>query len=252
MRLRLHRSLTAWKRAHAPAESFDERDGKLILILDDIYFSLEDEEYICQILLARPVSGEFARLRGLVLVKGDESHEHWEDAFEKILTPMEESQICAIVADGLHGLVSLSNERGWAYQRCHFHLLKDLKNICGGHRGASRKRRLKIVQYVRAILDTPDERVAKRLVQSLKRLIAHPDCPGSVRKKISGFLKHLSRFRTCYHYPELLLPKTSNAAECVGRLIRERLGQMHGVNSVKALVYWLDVILREHPKIHCV
>lgn len=251
LRLRLHRSLAAWKRAHPPAPPFTKEGGRLILVVDGIYFSLHGEEYVCQMILVRPVESEFARLRGLVLAKGDESREHWEDAFEKTLTVVEEAQICAVVADGSHGLVSLSNDRGWAYQRCHFHLLKDLKNICGGHRGASRERRLKIVERVRAILDTPDEREVKRLVRILKRLIAHPECPGTVRKKISGFLKHLARFRTCYRYPELRLPKTSNAAECVGRLIRERFGRMHGVNTVKALDYWLDIILREHPEIHC-
>lgn len=251
MRFRLHRSIAAWKRTHPPAEPFDESDGRLILILDGIYFPLEREEYVCQMILVRPVEGEFARLRGLVLAKGDESRERWEEALERTLTPLEESQICAVVADGSAGLVSLSNEREWAYQRCHFHLLKDLKNICGGHRGASRELRRKIVACVRAILDTPDEKVSQRLVKSLKRLIAHPECPGTVRRKISGFLKHMHRFRTCYVYPELYLPKTSNSAECVGRLIRERLGQMHGVNTMKALEYWLDVILREHPEIHC-
>lgn len=251
VRMRFHRSLATWKRAHPPALPFDESDGKLILILDGIYFALEEVEYVCQMILVRPVECDVARLRGLILAKGEESREHWEEAFEKVLTPLEEAQICAVVADGSAGLVSLSNERGWAYQRCHFHLLKDLKNICGGHRGASRERRRKIVDCVRAILDTPDENETKRLVKSLKCLIAHPECPETVRRKMSGFLKHLHRFRTCYLYPELRLPKTSNTAECAGRLIRERIGYMHGVHTVKALEYWLDVILREHPEISC-
>lgn len=251
VRKRFHRSLAAWKRTHLPAPPFTEADGKLILIVDGIYFSLEGEDYVCQMILVRPVAGDVARLRGFVLAKGDESREHWEEAFAKVLTPMEEAQISAIVADGSHGLISLSTERGWMYQRCQFHLLKDLRNICGGHRGVARDRRLKIVEMVRAILDTPDERKTKQLVTCLKRLIAHPECPRTVRNKINGFLKHLSRFRMCYRFPELRLPKTSNTAECTGRLIRKRLGQMHGVNTVNALEYWLDVILREHPDIHC-
>lgn len=203
-------------------------------------------------ILLRTIHGTRARLRGLIIMKGDESKEHWEEAFEQTLTPMEESQIKGIVADGSHGPVSLCKERGWVYQRCQFHLLGELKNFCSGYKNhQTRELRKMIFNLVHVILDTPDEKETKQLVKKLFRLIAHPECPLTVRKKVSGFLKHREKYRTCYRYPELNLPKTSNTAECVGRLIRGILTRMHGVRTLKSLEYWLDIALREHPEITC-
>jgi hypothetical protein len=247
-----HRSVLAWKRAHLAAEPFTEEDGEFILVIDGIYFSFNDEEYVCLMILARPVHGARARLRGLVVIPGDESKEHWEEALEYALTPMEESLVKGIVADGSHGLVSLCKERGWVYQRCQFHLLGELKNFCSGHKNhQTRPLRRKIFDLVRQILNTPDEKETKRLVQKLSRLITHPDCPGTVRKKIRGFLKHISKYRTCYRYPDLNLPRTSNTAECTGHLIRTVLSRMRGVKTLKSLEYWLDIIMRVYPKIQC-
>jgi hypothetical protein len=252
IRRRFHRSVQSWKRTHKPAEPFTEDRGFLIIVADGIYFTFEEEEYVCLMILVRPTQETRARLRGLVIMKGDESKEHWEEAFERVLTPLEEAQIKGIVADGSHGLVSLCKERGWVYQRCHFHLLGELKNFCSGHKNhRTRELRKRIFDLVREILDTPDEKEMRMRVKRLSRLTAHPECPRTVRKKISGFLKHLERYRTCYRYPELNLPKTSNSAECVGRLIRKMLSRMHGVRTLKSLEYWLDIVLRLHPEIQC-
>lgn len=252
IRRRFHRSIAPWKRAHQPAEPFTEEARLLILVADGIYFSFEGEEYVCLMILVRPIHETYARLRGLVILMGDESKEHWEEAFEKALTPIEEALVKGIVADGSHGLVSLCKERGWLYQRCQFHLLGELKNFCAGHKTHRTKElRKKIFNLVRQILDTPDEKETKRLVKRLQRLIAHPECPRTVRRKISGFVKHLAKYRTCYHYPDLNLPKTSNSAECVGRLIRGILSRMHGVRTLKSLEYWLDIIMRIYPEIQC-
>lgn len=251
-RRRFHRSIRAWKRSNLIAPPFTEEDGKLILIVDGIYFQFKDEEYVCLIVLLRPVEERKARFRGLILVQGDESRKHWEKAFKSALTHTEQAQICAVVADGAHGLVSLSNEQKWVYQRCHFHLLKEFKNICGGHRGVSRDLREMIVDVIRQILDTPDEKETKLLVEKLISLIAHPDCPRTVKNKVNGFLKHIARFRMCYQYPELRLPKTSNSAEYIGKLIRRRENLLHGFPTTTSLEYWLEIILRENPEIRCV
>lgn len=247
-----HRSIHAWKRTHLSAEPFTDDDGELIMVVDGIYFSFEDVEHVCLMILVRPVLQARARLRGLIIMKGDESKKHWEEAFERALTPMEESQVKGIVADGSHGLVSLCKEREWVYQRCQFHLLGELKNFCAGYKnhqtGTLRK---KIFTLVCQILDTPDEKEMKYFVTKLSHLIAHPECPRTVKKKIRGFLKHLTKYRTCYRYPEMNLPKTSNTAECTGHLIRSVLSRMRGVKTLQSLEYWLDIIMRLHPEIQC-
>ncbi len=248
---RFHRSILAWKRTHLPAEPFTETDDLLILIIDGIFFSLNNEEYVCLMILVRPVNDENARLRGLIVMKGDESKEHWEEALEKSLTPMEESQVKGIVADGSHGLVSLCKERGWIYQRCHFHLLKELRNICRGLKGSSKELRKEIFDLMKVVLNTPDEMKRKSLIVKLSSLITHPDCPRSLRNKVNGFLMFQKRFFACYLYPELNLPKTSNSAECVGQLIRMVMTRIRGLRTLESLKYWLDIILRSHRMVQC-
>ena len=248
---RFHRSILAWKRTHPPAPPFTARSGFLIGIFDGVWFRFGKERYVCLVLLVRPVKSQIARLRGLLLIQGDESEEHWKRALHTCLTPQELTHIQAIVADGAHGLVSLCKEYGWKYQRCHFHILKDLQAISGKRSGPTQKIRKKALALVREILDTPSEQMIRPLKARLHRLVARSDCPKTVRKKVGGFLTHLDKFRTCYQYPALNLPHTSNTAECAGRIIRARLGIMRGLRTLSSLRYWLDIILRSHPDIRC-
>lgn len=248
---RFHRSIASWKRTHRSVPAFTARAGSLIGIFDGVWFRFGTERYVCLILLLRPIKSQIARLRGLVLLSGDESEENWKAALRSSLTPKELAHIQAIVADGSHGLVSLCNGYGWKYQRCHFHIIKDLQAICGKRPGPTQKLRQKALTLVREILDTPSEQAIPPLTTRLHRLIARSDCPKTVRKKVGGFLTHLDKFRTCYRYPALNLPHTSNSAEAVGRIIRTRLGIMRGLPTPLSLRYWLDIILRSHPAIRC-
>jgi len=246
-----HRSLSSWKRTHPRAKPFTARSGGLIGIFDGVWFTIDGEKYTCLLILLRPIKDNRARIRGLCLVKGDESEANWHAALHQTLTIGELARLRAIVADGSHGLVALSRHYGWKYQRCHFHLLKDLQLIAGTRSGPTQYLRQRALTWVRRTLDTPDERLARRLKKQLARLIVRPDCPKTVRKKVGGFLKHFSKFRACYQYPTLRLPHTSNSAECIGRFIRERLGVMRGLRTVKSLQYWLDILLRQRTTVQC-
>jgi hypothetical protein len=246
-----HRSVAQWKKRHQGSSSFNAQSGGLIGIFDGIWFTIGGVRYTCLVILVRPIDRDIARVRGLYLVQGEESEDHWQETLEQTLKPKELANIRAIVADGAHGLVALSRAYGWKYQRCQFHLLKDLQLISGKRSGPTQALRQTALRVTREILDTPDERTAQRLKQQLIRLIARPDCPKTVRKKIGGFLKHFSKFRTCYHAPELRLPHTSNSAECIGRFVRERLGVMRGLRTVRSLEYWLDILKRERTSVRC-
>ena len=246
-----HRSVAQWKLTHRGSASFNGRSGKLIGIFDGIWFTILGERYTCLVILLRSVHDTIARVRGLYLLKGDESQVNWQDALDTVLKPQEFANITAIVADGAHGLVAMSKQYHWKYQRCQFHILKDLKLICGKRSGPTQWLRQKALALVKEILDTPDERKARRLKTKLSRLITRPDCPKTVRKKVGGFIKHFGRFRTCYHYPKLRLPHTSNSAECIGRYVRERLGIMRGLNTITSLKYWLDIIFRQRTSVQC-
>lgn len=202
-------------------------------------------------LLTRSVKGKTARLRGLVLLKGDESKANWKEAFKESLEEREMKQIKAIVADGSHGLTEISRKNDWKYQRCQFHLLKDLEHICGKRKGETQWIRQDVYKLVRANLDCPDEREANLLKRQLVQLIAHPDCPRTVRKKAGGFLRHYGKFRTCYHYPELNLPATSNSAEAAGRMVKDLWGRMRGARNSESLRCWLELLLRKNKFIKC-
>jgi hypothetical protein len=200
----------------------------------------------------RTVEGSVARVRGLVLLPGDESEANWMSALSETLTPTEMSHVKAIVADGGHGLVSICRRYTWKYQRCHFHIIKDLQNVAGKRKQSdTSKLRTTILELVRTLLDTPDEHDAQKLLRKLRRLLARPDCPKTVKRKVSGFLKHYRKYRTCYDFPELRLPATSNVAEAIGHSVRDHHSPMRGLRSVKSLTYWLDIWLRLHREIKC-
>lgn len=248
---RFHRSLKGWKHTYPGALPFTRRHGALLSIVDGVWFTLEGKRLTALVILVRPVQSAVARLRGLVLIEGDECEAGWRYAFESTLTGQELARIQAIVADGSHGLTHITKERGWAYQRCRLHLLKDLRLIRGKRKSRTRWIRERAYDLVREILDTPSEDKTQQLILRLCRLIARPDCPGTVRKKAGGFLRHIKKFRACYNYPHLRLPHTSNSTECVARLIQAQLSSMRGVRTVNALTEWLDIIRRSNPTIAC-
>ena len=248
---RFHRSLGRWKRTHPGAPPFGRRHGTLIVIVDGVWFTLEGRRLTAFVILVRPVRSSLARLRGLVLLEGEECERSWRAVFHERLTEHEMARIRAIVADGSHGLTTIAKEHGWVYQRCHFHLIKDLRLIRGKRKSPTRWIRERAYDLVRAALDTPSERKTARLVTNLRRLIARSDCPRTVRRKVGGFLRHLKKFRACYYHPELNLPHTSNSTECVARLIQARLSPMRGVRTIASLAEWLEIVCRSSPTIRC-
>jgi hypothetical protein len=191
---RFHRSIVSWKKNHLPAQPFRNPKDGLILILDGIWFRFNKERWVCYIVLTRTVKGKMARLRGLVLLKGDESEANWREALRQSLTNREMAQVKALIADGAHGLTAISRYYDWKYGRCHFHLIKDLQKIGGRKkRNKTSKLRQKALLLVHTILDTPNEQETKKLLLQLRRLIARSDCPKTVRTKVSGFFKTLSQ-----------------------------------------------------------
>lgn len=201
--------------------------------------------------LVRRVTGWKARLRGLLLIRGDECKALWEQALASSLTPEESANVRGLVGDGGHGLTTLCRKRGWVYQRCHTHLLRDMHLISGKRSPRTRVIRENALERVRRILNTPSERKAGKLSEQLRLLIAHPDCPKTVRKKVGGFLRHYEKYRVCYRHPEFRLPRTTNSAECVSSRIQYHLNHMRGMKTEHSLTYWLDILQRLHPTVRC-
>lgn len=248
---RFHRSVAGWKRQHPPAPSFTHRDGRLIVIIDGIWAIIDDVRYTIVMVLARRITGWKARLKGLVLIRGEECQALWEQALDSSLTAQELANVSGLVGDGGHGLTTLCREQGWVYQRCHTHLLRDLHLISGKRSPKTRAIRERALELVRGILNTPSERKAQTLAQWLQLLIARADCPKTVRNKVGGFLRHYAKYRACYQYPELRLPRTTNSAECVSSRIQYHINHMRGMKTERSLAYWLDILLRLYPTVRC-
>lgn len=222
-----------------------------MLVIDGIWFELNEQHYTVVMLLARRVRGWKARLRGLVLLTGEEHKELWEQALKQSLIIEELANVRGITGDGGHGLTTLCRERNWPYQRCHVHLLRDLYKIRGQRRSSTQWLRQQALRLARATLNTPSERKANRLIRQLRLLIARPECPKTVRSKIGGFVRHYRKYRTCYRHPDLRLPKTTNSAECISQLVQRYVNRMRGMRSAQSLRYWLTIILRCHPTVRC-
>lgn len=201
--------------------------------------------------LARRVRGWKARLRGLVLIPGEECKELWEQALAQSLTAQELANVRGITGDGGHGLTTLCQERNWRYQRCHVHLLRDLYKVRGQRRTPTQWLRQRALKLVRETLNTPSEQKANRLIWQLRLLITHSECPKTVRSKVGGFVRHYWKYRVCYQYPDLRLPRTTNSVECISQLVQRYLNRMRGMRSAQSLRYWLNIVRRCHPTVRC-
>lgn len=222
-----------------------------MVVTDGIWITIDDIRYTVVVVLVRRLRGWKARLRGLLLMRGEERKDLWEYALAKSLAPQELANIQGLTGDGGHGLTTLCREQRWVYQRCHVHLLRDLRHISGKRSAKTRDTRERALELVRCILNTPSERKAGKLAQQLRFLIAHPNCPKTVRSKVGGFVRHYQKYRVCYQYPELRLPRTTNSAECVSSRIQYHLNHMRGMRTERSLSYWLDIMRRLYPTVRC-
>ncbi len=251
MRGRFHRSLEQWIKENEPAPPFHVRDGQLILVCDGKWFTIEKHRYTVLALLLRRTNDVKARLRGLYLAEGEESYSNWSMSLEASLKPHEIKQIAAVVSDGSHGMVQLSREHEMIFQRCHAHIKREMSKIKGVRPGKTQHLRLRTAKLVNLSLDTPDERKVETYTQELMHLISHPECPNTVRSRVSGMLRHFDKFRVCYKYPELNIPHTTNSAETIFRFINDRVQNIHGVHSPESLQLVLNTVLCERTKVKC-
>jgi hypothetical protein len=196
--------------------------GPYALVVDGVYFTFNRREWVLYLMAVKPLSSRRMYFLDPVLVKGRERLEVWDEAFDA-LPNVVRNRIRALVSDGLPGFRELAARRGWAYQRCHFHLLASLVRGKGMRRYKTRSSavRERVLKAVRILL--ADELVQKRnrARYALRRYAGNPSCAAYVRKHVMELLGREEDFRTHLTRPELGLPTTTNAMESTGRLVRK-------------------------------
>src|SRR5262249_47190238 len=157
----------------------------------------------------------------------------------------------AIVVDNLRGIRQLAGQRGWVLQLCHFHLLLKLQVRSRGRRYALRGGRVReeIDRLVRATLEVPDGPPLHRTLEQLHR-IAATDC-GTVRIQmmVREFLRRVPFYRSHLLHPALRLPRTTNAVESMGRLIREMLRSSRAGSNAKSVHQWATALIRVRSRV---
>lgn len=226
--------------------------GRLILVLDGLWFRINGERWVVYLMALRSVSGMTARFARPIIRRENESAAGWKRAISELL-PEATRRIVALVSDGLRGLRQIAKERGWQYQWCHFHLLGRLANVCG-----TRKRTLawlsgrrRVEAHIRELISTESVRRVRGLRRSLAALRRDPACPRKIRMIIHEVLQHIDELRAYLDHPELRLPATSNVMESLNSRLRDLAGRSRGFRTGPALERWITAYLYFHSKSVC-
>lgn len=195
--------------------------GRLILLIDGLWFSFNDEHWILYLGALKPLKGHHAIFLDPLLVRGTESLKGWTQFLETIL-PGVKRRICALVCDNFRGSKRLAHRNHWILQLCHFHLIRQFQSRRGhwkpgiGHQGV----RESIYQLVRQVLELPDGVRLHRALSHL-RMIQHQAPTARLIMLVHELLRSIDHYRSFQIYPELNLPTTTNTIESMNRLIRD-------------------------------
>lgn len=226
--------------------------GPLIAIIDGWCFHLKGKRHVVYLILLRPINSEHATIMDPMIIPGWEGRVHWQQALSQLPGDAKE-RIKALVVDGITGVECLANDWGWVVQRCHFHQIAMIQTLRGNRWSTIKQKPLReqIYQNVLTMLRTPDEQEAQKLYWQTKKLIKLPNCPRWVSLRVGGFIRRLDYFRSYRKHPELNLPVTTNAAECVFQSLTEMFRLARGFRSRKSFELWLKVQMRMMKSVKC-
>lgn len=226
--------------------------GKLILVMDAIWFRKGDELNTVYLLGLRAVEGEDLHFLRPILRPGHESQKRWREVIDEIPTKVRK-RISAIVSDSFSGAGGIAKEHDWIFQRCQAHLLLRLETICGDNKRTVswREGRQELKRLAYALMNTRDEVKATRLADDFAALGAHRECPMKLQMIVTETLRYLHEFRACYLHTELRLPATTNALENTNGRVRSLLNRSRGCRTPESLIRWITGFLYFHPMVKC-
>lgn len=226
--------------------------GPLIAVVDGWIQFFDETPYTLYLILLRSTHSTRAVLTQPIFLVGHENINGWRKAFQS-LDPAILQRIRAIVSDGVTGFNTYAKENNWVFQRCHIHLIRTLYPLLGRRNSTAKHKKLrrKMYEHVLEILKTPDHERAKQLVSQLSTMANYSYCPKWFGFRTRGFLKQYQDFRSYVEYPELNLPKTTNSAESVFRLLSDTMRQTRGFRSHQAMKKWIILQFKVIRSIKC-
>jgi hypothetical protein len=256
--------------AHVSAKSFSKRhaqtlvslcdkpwshsipEGELILVMDAIWFTLNEKPFTVYLMGFRNVNKDTLHFLPPILRPGHESQKQWRENIGEIPTDVRH-RVCALVSDSFSGSGSIAKKEGWIYQRCQAHLLIRLSTLCGDNKLAVswRDGRQEIKRLMHALMNARDENKVSQIVEQLFVLSRHLSCPQRLRQIVKRTMRTLREYRACYLHPNLRLPATTNAVENTNGRIRSVLNRARGCRTPESLIQWITAFLWFHPTVTC-
>ena len=100
--------------------------GKLILLIDAIWFRFKKERWTMYLLALKPINSDRATFLDPVLRADRENHDDWSQVVNSIQDRVK-NRVVAMVSDGFRGSSRIAKSHEWILQRCHFHLFSQLQ-----------------------------------------------------------------------------------------------------------------------------
>ena len=222
----------------------------LIAVADALMVRTEERVCVIYLILVRPVAADRAVIMPPLIQDGKESWQGWQEAFAA-LHPDVRRRIIALACDGHRGLYSVALRHRWHIQFCIFHLIAKIQGRRSRNRyGRHRQEGKAIMARVRTVLMGLEDAEVTAALKELNDFRSRTRSP-QLKRYLSGFIRHHHLYRTYLRYPKLNLPRTSNSAESLIRIIRKLLSRAHGFRASKSLTLWVHALLKERRTMTC-
>jgi len=220
--------------------------GKLILLIDALWFNFKKERWAMYLLAVRPVDGKQATFLDPVLLPNKENYEDWSQVIDAIPVRVKK-RIVAMVSDGFRGSTRIAASHDWILQRCHFHLFSQLQVNRGQWKKLpDSKLRGMICTTIQKILATKTN--LTQYLNELVLLLNRKDCPHRLHAIGLELIRHHQEFRSYLNFPELNLPNTTNSVESMNKIIRT--GCRH-LRTPQSLILRSKCLIRMRKTITC-
>lgn len=226
------------------------RRKPLIAVADAMLAFVDNAWYTFYLILLRKNIDRQAVIVRPYVCRGLETFTGWNSAFTR-LPPITKSAVAALVCDGHNGLVTTAKREGWIIQRCHFHLIARLQSRRSKWRLSrhGREGRIlyglvhRVITHHNASQIIPDVEILKQLGKAVDSK--------ELKSIILGFIAHYQDYRSYLTYPELNLPRTSNAAESLISCVQQLCNRARGFRTIASLKAWVETVLKYKQRVTC-
>lgn len=222
----------------------------LLVLADAMIRQVDGKMYTTYFILVRPIDSDEAIILEPLVLLGKENYEGWYQAFSLVPVDILE-RIKAMVCDAHVGLASVALWKGWPLQWCNFHIIAAIQGrrsrfAASRHRGLGEH----LYRLTCQVLKTRNENEVLRLMGEIET-VGWETSSKQLRRIISGFVKHVDRYRTYITRPELRLPRTNNSCETLIGEFQKLAHRMRGWNNIHSFEKWLFALIKYKKTIKC-